>query len=420
MKYIYLFVLLSVISVSYSQDSVSVLFIGNSYTAANDLPGNFVALSASLGKTALVDSKVNGGYTFQMHSTDPITYSKVQAKPWDYVVLQGQSQEPSFPTSQVNSQSLPYAKLLADSVYEHNYCSQALFFMTWGRENGDLQWDSINTFDKMNFRLRNAYLRFSDSVQGSVAPVGVAWKYVRDTYPSIALYSGDGSHPSVAGTYLTACTFYASVFRESPVGAGFTMGLDPQVAANLQNAAALAVLDSLNVWHLRPKEGISIADFSIEQNNAIIQCMNGSWRSTSFTWNFGDGTFSNEVNPQHVYSAPGNYTIQLISSNLCGADTMEIDIQVLTEELGVDQLPKGIRLLTMNSGQFQLQWAEMQNKLHGISVRNAMGQVLVEATDKTLQEQSAWSIDLGGYSSGIYFIHLSLAGQSIVVDVFNP
>jgi PKD repeat protein len=292
--------------------------------------------------------------------------------------------------------------------------------MTWGRENGDLQWDSINTFEKMNLRLRNAYLRFSDSVQGSVAPVGVAWKYVRDTYPSIALYSGDGSHPSVAGTYLTACTFYASVFRESPVGAGFTMGLDPQVAANLQSAAALAVLDSLNVWHLRPKEGISMADFSIEQNNAVIQCVNESWRSTSFTWNFGDGTFSNEVNPQHVYSAPGTYTVQLISSSPCGADTIEMEIQVVTEELGINQLHQGIRLLTMNSGLFQLQWAEMHNKLHGISVRNALGQVLVEATDKTLQEQSALTFNLRGYSSGIYFIQLDLAGKSVVLRVFNP
>ena len=38
-----------------------------------------------------------------------------------------------------------------------------MFFMTWGRENGDPQWDSISTFNKMNLRLRNAYLRFADS-----------------------------------------------------------------------------------------------------------------------------------------------------------------------------------------------------------------------------------------------------------------
>jgi PKD repeat protein len=420
MKYIFLFALLSVINCSYCQDSVSVLFIGNSYTAANDLPGSFVALSASLGKTVLVDSKVNGGYTFQMHGSDPITHSKIQAKPWDYVVLQGQSQEPSFPTAQVNSQTLPYAESLADSVYANNFCSQALFFMTWGRENGDLQWDSINTFDKMNLRLRNAYLRFSDSVQGSVAPVGVAWKYVRDNHPSIALYSGDGSHPSVAGTYLSACTFYASVFRESPVGASFTMGLDAQVASDLQNAAALAVLDSLNVWHLRPKEGISIAYFSINQNNHVIQCGNESWRSNDYLWNFGDGSFSNEVNPQYVYSSPGIYTVQLISSSSCGADTMEIEIQVVFDDTGIDELPWGIRLVTTNSGVFELQWSEAENKPKGILVRNNLGKVLLESTAKTIQEQSVWPIDLSAYSPGIYFIHMNLKNQTIGFKVIKP
>ncbi len=420
MKYIFLFALLSVINCSYCQDSVSVLFIGNSYTAANDLPGSFVALSASLGKTVLVDSKVNGGYTFQMHGSDPITHSKIQAKPWDYVVLQGQSQEPSFPTAQVNSQTLPYAESLADSVYANNFCSQALFFMTWGRENGDLQWDSINTFDKMNLRLRNAYLRFSDSVQGSVAPVGVAWKYVRDNHPAIALYSGDGSHPSVAGTYLSACTFYASVFRESPVGASFTMGLDAQVASDLQNAAALAVLDSLNVWHLRPKEGISIADFSINQNNHVIQCVNESWLSNDYLWNFGDGSFSNEVNPQYVYSSPGIYTVQLISSSSCGADTMEIEIQVVFDDTGIDELPWGIRLVTTNSGVFELQWSEAENKPKGILVRNNLGKVLLESTAKTIQEQSVWPIDLSAYSPGIYFIHMNLKNQTIGFKVIKP
>ena len=144
----------SVITVA--QDSVSVLFIGNSYTYVNDLPTVFSNLTISLGDEATIDSKTNGGFTFQNHLTDPLTHSKIQSKPWDFVVLQGQSQEPSFPTSQVNTATLPPAVQLADSVYDNRYCSQAMYFMTWGRQNGDPQWDSINTFNKMNLRLRDA------------------------------------------------------------------------------------------------------------------------------------------------------------------------------------------------------------------------------------------------------------------------
>ena len=141
---------------SNAQDSISVLFVGNSYTYVNDLPAMTSNLAISLGDEITFDSKTNGGFTFANQLNDPLTHSKIQSKPWDYVVLQGQSQEPSFPTAQVNANTLPQAVQLADSVYDNRYCSQAMFFMTWGREVGDPQWDSINTFYKMNDRLRLA------------------------------------------------------------------------------------------------------------------------------------------------------------------------------------------------------------------------------------------------------------------------
>jgi hypothetical protein len=103
-----------------------------------------------------------------MHANNAINYQKMQAQAWDYIILQGQSQEPSFPVQQVNTQTLPYALQLADSAKSIQPCSQVNFFMTWGRQNGDPQWDSINTFDKMNARLRAAYLRIADSAAAAV------------------------------------------------------------------------------------------------------------------------------------------------------------------------------------------------------------------------------------------------------------
>ena len=167
------------------------------------------------GATCLNIGNTPGGQTFQNHAANPINYQKMAAQNWDYIILQGQSQEPSFPFDQVNSQSLPYAVQLADSAKAIQPCSQVNFFMTWGRQNGDPQWDSINTFDKMNTRLRDAYLRIADSANAAVSPVGVAWKYVRDNYPVINLYQQDGSHPSLTGSYLAACVFYTSMFHKS-------------------------------------------------------------------------------------------------------------------------------------------------------------------------------------------------------------
>jgi len=306
-----------------TQDSISVLFIGNSYIYTNDLPNTFKNLALSLGDITTIDSKTNGGFTFQNHVNDPLTYQKIHSQPWDYVVLQGQSQEASFPYGQVNSTTLPFAMQLADSVYANTPCTQAQFFMTWGRQIGDPQWDSINTFNKMNKRLRDAYLRIADSTHSSVAAAGPAWKYTIDNYPSINLFSGDGSHPSLAGTYLNACVFYSSILKKSPVGASYLAGLDQQTATTLQNIAALTVLDSISTWRLKHHDSLTQVDFSyvVNGNSNDIQFQATGDYISNFSWSFGDEFYSTEQNPSHTFGYNGAFNVELVGTSACGTDT---------------------------------------------------------------------------------------------------
>jgi hypothetical protein len=53
----------------------------------------------------------------------------------------------------------------------------------------------------------------------------------------IVLRIADRRHPTLEGTYLAACTFYAALFGESPVGQPYTAGLDGTIARTLQLAA---------------------------------------------------------------------------------------------------------------------------------------------------------------------------------------
>lgn len=324
MKTILLFIILVITSFSFCQDSLSVLFIGNSYIYTNDLPTIFKNLTDSKGDIVTVDSKTNGGFTFQSHTNDPLTFQKIDSKPWDFVVLQGQSQEPSFPYSQVNTSTLPYAVQLSDSVFANNPCTQVHYFMTWGRQIGDPQWDSINTFNKMNSRLRDAYLRIADSSKASVSPSGPAWKYVIDNYPTINLFSTDGSHPSFAGTYLSACVFYSSIFQKSPVGATYLGSLDANTALILQQAAALTVLDSISTWRLIHFDSLVQVDFTsspLLQGNQIQFSSTTNPYTENLTWYFGDDTFSSELNPIHEYNYNGTFVISLIATGTCGTDT---------------------------------------------------------------------------------------------------
>lgn len=71
-----------------------------------------------------------------------------------------------------------------------------------------------------------------------------------------------------------------------------------------------------------------IADFtaSITQTCEApftVQFVNHSSNGTSFYWDFGDGTTSTEINPQHTYNNNGNFSVQLITDGgTCGKDTL--------------------------------------------------------------------------------------------------
>lgn len=336
-------------------------------------------LATSLGKTITVDSKTNGGYTFQNHTTDALTFSKIHAKPWDVVIIQGQSQEPSFPDSQVNSSTLPYAVQLADSVYASNFCSNVMYFMTWGRKDGDSQWSEINTFEKMNNRLYNAYMRIADSSEKAmVSPVGSVWAYVRQNHPTIDLYSGDGSHPSLAGTYLSACVFYTALFRGATTGAPYLGGLDATTAGILQTAAD-HVLDSLQKFRLHPVSEPTQADFEFSQSGATIQFTNESSRATSYSWDFGDLNSSTAENPSHTYTNNGTYTVELTATSSCNSSTISKQLLVTTaglkeEDVSLIEIKKhneGIHILPIQK-ELELMVVTVDGKtlIHSLNIKD--------------------------------------------------
>ena len=89
-----------------------VLFLGNSYTGVNNLPQMIANVALSVGDSLIFDSNTPGGYTLQGHSTNTTSLSKIAVGDWDFVVLQEQSQLPSFPDGQVQSSVFPFARAL--------------------------------------------------------------------------------------------------------------------------------------------------------------------------------------------------------------------------------------------------------------------------------------------------------------------
>ena len=225
-------------------EKASVLFVGNSYTYVNDMPGMFSAIAESLGDRAEVDMAAPGGYTFESHARDKATREKIAAREWSFVVLQEQSQRPDWPSRQLESMVIPYALQLNELIHAANATAKTVFFETWGYKAGDgsncRNIPETCTYEGMQRRLNATYADLAQRTSGRLAPVGEAWSRVRLAHPEIELYSGDGIHPSAQGSYLAACVFYSALFRKGALGAD-RLGLDARQANLLQRAAQDAV-----------------------------------------------------------------------------------------------------------------------------------------------------------------------------------
>ena len=337
--------LMSFSSLKLIGQSYNTLFIGNSYTYVNDLPQLISGIASSFGDTLNYDTSTPGGSTFNAHSTNSTTLTKISQQQWDYVILQAQSQEPSFSPGQVASQTYPYAAILVDSIESNSSCTEAIFFMTWGRKYGDQMncaaYPPICTYLGMQQRLRESYLDMTLNHNATCSPVGMSWKESIAQDSTINLYTSDNSHPSIYGSYLAACTFYATIFKESPIGSTYIPnGIGHGTAVFLQTIASNTVLDSLSTWN------IFNTDFSTVIIGDSVEFTNLSSNYESVLWNFGDGTQSILDNPSHVYLNSGIYNVKLttFTNNSCISD-IENDTITITSTTAIEELKQEKKLI---------------------------------------------------------------------------
>jgi len=246
----------------------NVLFIGNSYTSVNDLPQLVQKVAASAGDTITYTMHAPGGCTFQQHVSGAA--SLYQQGGWDYVVLQEQSQLPSFPYSQFQNECYPYAQQLCQFIRQYNPDAKIVFYMTWGRKNGDQNncqyYQPLCTYEGMDSLLYARYMEMAEDNEAYVSPVGRVWHRIRDNYPEIELYQADESHPSMAGSYAAACSFYTMFFQKSPLNITEDCNVDANVANIIRQVAATQVYDSLDKWMFVPGT-ISVDDYAASSIN---------------------------------------------------------------------------------------------------------------------------------------------------------
>ena len=299
-----------------AQQSNKVLFLGNSYTGVNNLPQIISDIALSVGDTLIFDSHTPGGYQLIDHSLNTVSQNKIMAGGWDYIVLQGQSQEPITNPSDFGNGA--YA--LYNQIRQYNPCNVIMPYMTWGRKNGDvsncLAFPVMCTYQGMDTTLRNKYLGITSIINGEVSPVSVVWNYLRQNHPTIELYQADESHPSAAGSFAAACCFYAAIFKKDPTLITYNFSLNATDASIIKSAAKTMVYDNLSLWDYKKPP---IADFGYKTgsgvNEVIFSPKNLQGVQQNYFWDFGDITTSTSLSPTHSYLLDGTYTVELTTTN---------------------------------------------------------------------------------------------------------
>ncbi len=395
------YVLIASISIAQSQKK-RVLFIGNSYTYENNLPQLLANVASSTGDTLIHDSSTPGGFTFMGHCNNATTLNKIAAGNWNYVVLQEQSQLPSFPQSQVNTQVMPYAKRLDSLIHLQNICAETIFYMTWGRKNGDASncgnWPPVCSYTGMDSLLALRYRMMADNNNALLSPVGAVWRMLRQNFPGINLYQPDESHPSLAGSYAAACSFYAIVFRKNPLLISTDAGLPPADAASIRAAAKQVVYDSLLKWNVGKRDPVAAFVHQVTGNQ--LNAASTSSNATSYQWNFGDGVISSQQNPQHYYTQTGNFTVTLIVSRCGRSDTASAVVSILAS--GLDQI-KNSRLRIFPN--------PVSDILNITGLNDTANYTLLDLNGRVLRKgevsADAGVIDAGLLEKGIYILEIT-------------
>jgi hypothetical protein len=219
----------------------SALFVGNSFFYYNNslhnhvgqlvraakVSDHFRAVSATISGSGMDWHNVDSYFAppmsaYSFDSKNVVHFNKLDKK-FDVAIVMDCSQCPIHP--QLKAVFQEYSRKNAETFRKHR--AAPIYFMSWAYEDKP----------EMTAQLAAAYTEAGNATDALVIPAGLAFAKALNKRPSLGLYAPDKRHPSLAGSYLAACTVFASLYGKSPEGNSYDAGLDPSLAAFLQSVA---------------------------------------------------------------------------------------------------------------------------------------------------------------------------------------
>ena len=210
------------------------LFVGNSFTYYNGgLETHMKALAASASPPRLIeaDRATQGGATLRvLHGKESIR-QKIRDGRYDIVILQ--EDIPELPEHSP-APFFEFGRRFDEEIRAAG--GKSLLFMAWPYER--LGWVALP-------EIVEAHRELGRELNVPVAPVGLAFERASREHPEIPMLAADREHETLQGTYLAACTIYATLYGENPQGYAYRPeGVTAAEAAALQTIAA----ETLQAW----------------------------------------------------------------------------------------------------------------------------------------------------------------------------
>ncbi|MBL4705781.1 MAG: PKD domain-containing protein, partial [Flavobacteriales bacterium] len=283
----------------------------------------------------------------------------------------------------VTGLSLVYGVDYYVNVYTEN--GAGLFSNTTSSDGQHLKLSSINPI--ADFSLSNTILCAGDSIQiinNSTDATSFLWQVSA---------GATLSNPTASNPWFTATSTGSYTISLIATGSG---GIDSSSV-------------SVNIIVIPPPNASGFPDNStVDLPSALVNFTNTSTNASNYSWGFGDGSTSTDVNPWHTYTAAGNYTVTLVAQNgICANDTIYFSITV-NDPVGIKEHDQVIQIYP-NPFTGRLYINGIQNASYRFY--NLIGKLVAEGTTNGIIQTTSI------LSSGIYFLEIVEGNQRFRKEV---